>query len=510
MVTDTAIPALELLLSDARHAVANRIRNVQAETRRQFFQHLHLGRREANINPLDCHEASIKAQSCVYLAHINVQMAQKRAKSNPLNHSNVVASGPQSTLRGSMIASSKNKERDGFASDFDSLVDKGQTGAEPINMGLLEVVARPFDPFTLDLKLDHTIDHVDCPACKGANAAFIVTSEDLADMNFTDAAGFWKLYREQSPVLRERTHETTEGYLDALKKFFGKIILRDITPGHLRGYQIARIHNALRVNGQEIHPWKRKAGNSIINHELSVVGQMLTFAKLWHRCKPYYFPLPQKSWSPREVLSEEDEEQLWRTAAKHPEAALAYWCATITNNTTASGIELRGLRLKHIFMTSQIAEIYIPEDSVKNDSRPRRISLNGPARWAVSECLKRAIKLGACEPDHFLFPFRVKRNLYDPTRPPSRWFLRKSWEKLRAATGFLELNPHDLRHQCITKMLENGVNPETVIAIAGHVGRKMMEYYAHQRCQVKYAAVLTLETKKKPAAHKAATGTHNR
>jgi hypothetical protein len=55
-------------------------------------------------------------------------------------------------------------------------------------------------------------------------------------------------------------------------------------------------------------------------------------------------------------------------------------------------------------------------------------------------------------------------------------------------------------------MLENGVNPETVIAIAGHVGRKMMEYYAHQRRQVKYAAVLTLETKKPPAASRPAAG----
>jgi hypothetical protein len=42
------------------------------------------------------------------------------------------------------------------------------------------------------------------------------------------------------------------------------------------------------------------------------------------------------------------------------------------------------------------------------------------------------------------------------------------------------------------------VNPETVIAIAGHVGRKMMEYYAHQRTRVKYAAVMAIEPKPKP------------
>jgi integrase len=406
-----------------------------------------------------------------------------------------------------MISSSKNKARDGFINDFDSLVDHFQTPVELSDlMGPLVVVHRPLDPFALDLRLDHTADHADCPACQGANTALVITSADFAEMTFEDAAKFWKLHRANDTGLRDRTHATTDGHLDALRKFFGRIRLCDITPGQMRGYQIARMHNTLRISGQELHPWKHQAGNSIINHELSVVGQMMTFAKLWHRIQPYYFPLPQKSWSPRQVLSEEDEEHLWATAKKHPEASLAYWCATITNNTSASGIELRGLRLKHLFLTSQIAEIYVPEDFVKNDSRPRRISLNNLARWAVDECLKRAIKLGACEPEHFLFPFRVKRNLYDPTRPASRWFLRKSWEKLQQATGFVELNPHDLRHQCITKMLENGVNPETVIAIAGHVGRKMMEYYAHQRRQVKYAAVLTLETKKPPAASRPAAG----
>jgi len=132
---------------------------------------------------------------------------------------------------------------------------------------------------------------------------------------------------------------------------------------------------------------------------------------------------------------------------------------------------------------------------VKNNSRPRKIPLNDKARWAIGECLKRALKLGSCEPDHYLFPFRVVRNEFDPKRQASKSWLRKSWDKLRTATGFYDLSPHDLRFHCITRMLENDVNPETVIAIAGHVSRKMMEYYAHQRTRVKYAAVLAIEPK---------------
>jgi integrase len=227
----------------------------------------------------------------------------------------------------------------------------------------------------------------------------------------------------------------------------------------------------MRVAGQEIHPWTKPAGHSMVNHELSLLGRILRHCRLWARIKPYYFPLDIPKWSPREILSEEDEEQFFKTAAADPESALAYWIATITNNTTASGCELRGLRLKHIFLrdASEISEIYIPEDAVKNDSRPRMIALNTAARWAVEQCYKRALQLGSCEPDHYVFPFRDRqKNAYVPDQPPSRWVFRRSWDKLRKATGFVELRPHDLRHHCITRLLENEVDPETVTAIAGH------------------------------------------
>jgi integrase len=353
--------------------------------------------------------------------------------------------------------------------------------------------------FNLNDSAQHTVNHVNCPACLTYNEILQADHASLAKLTFPKAAKVWMLIRAQSHTLHPRTHETTLGYLDALEKFFGALRLCDIVAGHLCGYQISRTHNLVLAGGREIHPWKRKAGHSIINHELSVLGQMLTHCHLWHEIKPYYHPLQTPSWSPREILTEEEEEKLWKIAAQHPEAALAYWVATITNNTTAAGIELRGLRLKNLFLhADEISEIYVPEDSVKNNSRPRKIALNPTAKWAVAQCFKRALQLGSCEPEHYLFPFRVKRNQWDPTRSASRWFIRNSWNKLRAATGFVDLNPHDLRHHCITRMLENDVEPETVRAIAGHVTAKMMEYYAHHRRRVKYAAVLAIEPQKKP------------
>jgi len=342
----------------------------------------------------------------------------------------------------------------------------------------------------------HTDDHVDCPACIEANLLLVQIDSDLSKQPFRRAAELWMEIRRQRRSLKARTHETSDGYIDALGRFFGVIRLCDITAGHLKAYQIARASNLITtVDGGEVRPWKHAAGHSIINHELSTLGQILQHCRLWERIRPYYSPLGIPTWSPRDVLSEEDEEELFSKAASHPEAALAYWVACITNNTTAAGCELRGLRMKHIFLRegNELSEIYVPEDAVKNSSRPRKIALNRTARWAVEQCYKRALSLGSCLPDHYLFPFRVNRKKWNPAKPASRWFLRKSWDKLRAATGFTQLKPHDLRHQCITRLLENGVQPETVRAIAGHVTEQMMMYYSHIRRQAKYDAVMAIE-----------------
>jgi integrase len=368
-----------------------------------------------------------------------------------------------------------------------------QTLEVPGHLGSAEDFA-PFCAPETEFAEQHTIDHVNCPACQAADAALRGVNLHVTKMLFRDAAVYWMHLRRQSISLKPRAHEATQTYINALNMFFGGLRLCDITPGHIRGYQIARMSNTLNCGGEILHPWKHGCMHTTVNHEISVLGMMLAHCRLWHKIRPFYFPLSIPGWSPRTVLTEAEEERLFTVAKMHPEAALAYWVSVITINTSAAGMELRGLRLKHLFLPENgIAEIYIPEDSVKNNSRPRKIALNPTARWAVEQCYKRALKLGSCEPDHYLFPFRVTRNQWDPARPASRSFLRKSWEKLRKATGFVHLNPHDLRHHCITRLLENDVNPATVVAIAGHVTRKMMEYYAHQRVRVKYAAVMAIE-----------------
>jgi integrase len=324
---------------------------------------------------------------------------------------------------------------------------------------------------------------------------------DFCSLLFCDVVPLWIEIRKLREGLKPSTHQCTRGYLRVLDKFFHDIPLRSIHPGHLREYQAARQQNRMRISdpslpgaSRDIAPWRKAAGNSLINHELAVLAQILRHARLWAPLTPFYYPLPTKSWSPRMVPTEEEERRIFEIARRHPEVALALCVATITNNTSASGCELRLLKIKHLTLTEPGPSIvYIPAEAAKNGDRPRRIPLNPAARLAFVRCLQRAYQLGAWDAEHYLFPFREKKNKYDPARPASRWWLRGNWDKFRKLVGMPGLQPHDFRHLFVTRLLEMPeTNPETVQALAGHVGRKMMEYYSHIRMDAKLQAVMAI------------------
>jgi integrase len=126
------------------------------------------------------------------------------------------------------------------------------------------------------------------------------------------------------------------------------------------------------------------------------------------------------------------------------------------------------------------------------------------AVWAVARLLERARKLGASEPEHYLFPaFKFRHTKegqqaagagFDPTQPMKTW--RTAWRNLTKAAGLQGLRFHDLRHDCITRLAEAGVPEQTLMSIAGHVSREMLEHYSHIRIQAKRDAVAALEPSK--------------
>ncbi len=111
----------------------------------------------------------------------------------------------------------------------------------------------------------------------------------------------------------------------------------------------------------------------------------------------------------------------------------------------------------------------------------------------------------------------------DPTKPQKGW--RTAWRKLvretarrvgreaaaealrsgarlrgaisawkRAAAPLRGLRFHDLRHQAITEMAEAGASDATMMAVAGHMSRRMLEHYSHVRMAQKRTALDKLES----------------
>ena len=74
----------------------------------------------------------------------------------------------------------------------------------------------------------------------------------------------------------------------------------------------------------------------------------------------------------------------------------------------------------------------------------------------------------------------------DPSRPIKSW--RSAWRAaLKRAS--LQIRFHDLRHTCVTKLAESQASEHTLMAIAGHVSRRMIEHYSHIRMEAKRAAL---------------------
>src|SRR5207302_964392 len=114
----------------------------------------------------------------------------------------------------------------------------------------------------------------------------------------------------------------------------------------------------------------------------------------------------------------------------------------------------------------------------KTDAGRRLIPLNGDAFEAIMELYHRAQKVAGTEPDHCVFP-ACENGKIDPNFPQKSW--RSAWRSLRKAAGLRTFRFHDLRHHAITELAESKASERTIMSVAGHISRQMLERYSHIR-----------------------------
>jgi integrase len=101
----------------------------------------------------------------------------------------------------------------------------------------------------------------------------------------------------------------------------------------------------------------------------------------------------------------------------------------------------------------------------------------------------RSLKLGGDDSNNYVFPACENGHL-DWSCSQRSW--RSAWRSLTAAAELKGLRFHDMRHQCITELAENGNADQTIMAIAGHLSRRMLEHYSHIRLDAKRRALDSL------------------
>jgi integrase len=304
----------------------------------------------------------------------------------------------------------------------------------------------------------------------------------LPSLKFSEAAPIW--YAAHSQHVSVGSQRDYRNCIKALGPFFSELRLDAIRIQHLKQYQQWRSEGSGGL---------RRAGPSRINHELNTLSQILDHANLWGQIERHYkavkLPRPKVGCA----LSPEDEARLFSVASSNPRWKVAYLCSILTANTTAGPGEIRHLRLRDVDMHAKPQPTIHFVEGVKNEYRVRVNPLNEIAAAAVTELLARARRNGATEPDHYLLPHRARDGAkgWDPTRPITSW--RGAWDKLREAAGLSNLRRYDLRHHAITKLLEDEkVSERTVIDLAGHVSRQMLQRYSHIRMKSKVDAVNAL------------------
>jgi integrase len=311
----------------------------------------------------------------------------------------------------------------------------------------------------------------------------LVRTAALTQLAFRTAALAWLETRK--PYLSPRTIRDYTSYVETLSAFFSEMKLNEIGPDQLRAYQRMRM---------------LRAGASIINHECSVLQQMLKRIGRWAEVVSDYQPLSLPKESPHRALTLAEEDRLLRVGQANPQWDVAYCAFVLSINTTAGPGEIRHIRLCDIDLEERCFRIQ-PEGA-KNEGRIRVIPLNDSALSAIDYLLTRAKRLGCTDPEHYLLPFRVRRNRYDPTRPCRGW--RTAHNQLCGAAG-IQVSPYTFRHHAITRLLESPeVSDETAEAIAGHISERMKKRYSHTRLHVRRAAVEALERvgRKPPAVEK--------
>jgi integrase len=287
-----------------------------------------------------------------------------------------------------------------------------------------------------------------------------------------------KSWLEDNAHWSESTREIYSLKVGHLLPAFGKFLLSEITPSDISNFQRKR--------------QKAGASNREINMECGALRMILRKYRLWHLIAPDYRPMRESEETGKALTSDETHRLL--TAAKKSRSLSLYPALVLLMNTGLRVSELRTLQWKQVDLLDRFLTV---GRSKTKGGEGRVVPLNQDAFTALMDWRRR---FDNPLPPHFIFPSEryglngedghqngtVAVWDRDVEKPIGSW--KVAWGACRESAG-VNCRLHDLRHTFVSRLAEAQTADQTIMALAGHMSRKMMERYSHARNEAKRKAV---------------------
>lgn len=277
-----------------------------------------------------------------------------------------------------------------------------------------------------------------------------------------------------------------EGYnVDHLQPHFGKMLLTDVSADDVSRYQAARK--------------KEGASARTINMEIGALRAIMRKHRVWANIQPDVRMLRTRQDIGRSLT--EDEQKRLLAACKASRSRSLYPAVVMSLHTGLRNAELRLLRWRQI----DFLERTVTVGKSKTAGGEGRVV---PLSQTVTRCLKDwRSEFQNVQPTHYVFPSerygldgeegykdgRIVAYEVKPTVPIGSW--KVSWTAAREAAK-VSCRWHDMRHTFVSKMAEGQASDATIMSLAGHLSRKMMEKYSHTRNEAKRAAIAVLDAQR--------------
>jgi integrase len=275
-----------------------------------------------------------------------------------------------------------------------------------------------------------------------------------------------------------------------LGNHFAGMLLSDITAEDISRYKIQRK--------------KENASARTIAMEIGSLRALMRKHRLWADIQPDV-KMPRGREDVGRALSADEEHRLL-SACKQNRSRSLYPAVLVSLHTGLRNQELRLARWRQVDL---IGHDQFPSGSLTvgksktAGGEGRVVPLSQTARACLLEW--RTLYPDAL-PAHFIFPaeryggvpndeqgYMSEKCLpysVDPTKPIGSW--KVSWTAARKAAG-VSCRWHDLRHSFVSRMAESQASDATIMSLAGHLSRKMMERYSHTRNEAKLRAISVLD-----------------